>query len=74
MFGSRRQQQEELRAAQKAAADHRRNTEEGVRNALDSRWPDWEFAVGWKKQEEVHQRILDAKVRDLRPKKRWWQS
>jgi hypothetical protein len=72
MFGSQRRRQEsDLLAEQKqAAAEYRKETEDGIRNALDGQNPDRAFAAGWAKQRETNQRILDANVHDLEPRKR----
>lgn len=73
MFGSKqRQRDREMHADDlRRAAEHRQETEDGIRDALSVQ--DREFARGWAAQRETNQRILDANVRDSAPKKRWWQ-
>jgi len=74
MFGSRVRQARRAAAAkaQKAADDFRRETDEGVQNALRGPWPDREFAYGWTVQRSGEQAYLDGQASDAAKAARGW--
>lgn len=71
----RREREEHAAWARKTADDHRRETEEGVRNARGSRHqkPDNDFIRGWKPSRDADQANLDAEAtRAAKAAKPWW--
>jgi len=75
-----------IRRANEAAADaqqradaHRKETNEGIRNARGSRHqkPDTEFIRNWKPQRDADQEYLDDRARETakdaaKARRRWW--